>query len=65
MEQFALLFALNALKKGINPYVLSPAMGKLWERLRSSALFRQPVQEKENSEFKPAVRHLKIVFNQD
>ena len=43
----------NTLGKGINPIILPPAMGKQQGRLISSALMRQLVQEKENSEFKP------------
>ena len=43
----------------MNPVILPPAMGKYYGRLRSSALVRQPVKEKENSEFKPAKLRLK------
>ena len=35
------------------PIILHPAMGKKLDRLGSSALVRQLVKEKENSEFKP------------
>ena len=37
----------------MNPIILPPAMGKFLGRLGSSALVRQLVLEKENSEFKP------------
>ena len=50
----------NTLGKGINPIILPPAMGKQQDRLGSSALVRQLVQEKENSEFKPVKLRLKI-----
>ena len=50
----------NTLGKGMNPIILPPAMGKYLDRLGSSALVRQLVQEKENSEFKPVKLHLKI-----
>ena len=52
----------NTLGKVMNPIILPPAMGKLEDRLGSSALERQLVYEKENSEFKPAKLHLKIDF---
>ena len=35
-------------------------MSKWYDKLGSLALVRQPVEEKENSEFKPTVFHLKI-----
>ena len=44
----------------MNPIILPPAMGKLNGRLGSSALVRQLVLEKENSEFKPVKLRLKI-----
>ncbi len=44
----------------MNPIILRPAMGKQQDRLGSSALVRQLVQEKENSEFKPVQLRLKI-----
>ena len=50
----------NTLGKGMNPIILPPAMGKQQDRLGSSALVRQVVQEKENSEFKPVKLRLKI-----
>ena len=50
----------NTLGKGMNPIILSPAMGKQQGRLGSSALMRQLVQEKENSKFRPVKLHLKI-----
>ena len=50
----------NSLGKGMNPIILPPAMGKQQDRLGSSALVRQLVQEKENSEFKPVKLRLKI-----
>ena len=50
----------NTLGKGMNPIILPPAMGKQQDRLGSSALVRQLVQEKENSEFKPVKLRLKI-----
>ena len=50
----------NTLGEGMNPIILPPAMGKLKDRLGSSALVRQLVYEKENSEFKPAKLRLKI-----
>ena len=50
----------NTLGKGMNPIILPPAMGKQQNRLGSSALVRQLVQEKENSEFKPVKLGLKI-----
>ncbi len=43
----------------MNPNILPPAMGKQQDRLGSSALGRQLVQEKENSEFKPVKLRLK------
>ena len=33
----------NTLEKGMNPIILPPAMGKLYDRLGSSALVRQLV----------------------
>ena len=53
---FALLYT-NTLQKGMNLSVLFPAMGKI---VASSDLIRQPVYEKENSEFKPILLYLKI-----
>ena len=50
----------NIYWKGMNPTVLLPYMSKLKDRLGSFALFWQPVKEKENSEFKSALLHLKI-----
>ncbi len=50
----------NTLGKGMNPIILPPAMGKQQDRIGSSALVRQLVQEKENSEFKPVKLRLKI-----
>ena len=52
----------NTFDKGTNPSLLLylTTLGKLLGRLDSLALARQPVLEKENSEFKPAVLHLKI-----
>ena len=50
----------NTLGKGMNPIILPPAMGKQQGRLGPSALVRQLVQEKENSEFKPVKLRLKI-----
>ena len=50
----------NTLGKGMNPIIPPPAMGKQQDRLGSSALVRQLVQEKENSEFKPVKLRLKI-----
>ena len=47
----------NTLGKGMNPIILPPAMG----RLGSSALVRQLVYEKENSEFKPVKLRLKKI----
>ena len=44
----------------MNPIILPPAMGKYCDRLGSSALVRQLVQEKENSEFKPVKLRWKI-----
>ena len=44
----------------MNPLILPPAMGKQQGRLGSSALVRQLVWEKENSEFKPIKLRLKI-----
>ena len=44
----------------MNPIILTPAKGKYLERLGSSALVRQLVKEKENSELKPVKLHLKI-----
>ena len=46
----------NTLGKGMNPIILPPAMS----RLGFSALVRQLVYEKENSEFKPDKLRLKI-----
>ena len=46
----------NTLGKGMNQIILPPAIG----RLGSTALVRQLVEEKENSEFKPVKLHLKI-----
>ncbi len=51
----------NTLGKGMNPIILPPAMGKQQGRLCSSALVRQLVQEKENSEFKPVKLHFKKI----
>ena len=50
----------NTLGKGMNPIILPPTMGKYEDRLGSSALVRQLVYEKENSEFKPVKLRLKI-----
>ena len=44
----------------MNPIILPPAMGKWLGRLGSSALVRQLVLEKENSELKPVKLRLKI-----
>ena len=44
----------------MNPIILPPAMGKQQDRIGSSALVRQLVQEKENSKFKPVKLRLKI-----
>ena len=44
----------------MNPIIIPPAMGKQQDRLGSSALARQLVQEKENCEFKPVELRLKI-----
>ena len=52
-------YSTNALGKGMNPIFLPPAMSKQEGRLGSSALMRQLVQEKENSEFKPVKLRLK------
>ena len=52
-------FRANTLGKGMNPLILPPAMGKQQDGLGSSALVRQLVQEKENSEFKPVKLRLK------
>ena len=49
----------NILGKGMNLIILPPAMGKQQGRLCSSALVRQLVQAKENSEFKPVKLRLK------
>ena len=49
----------NTLGKGMNPIILPPAMDKYQGRQGSSALVRQLVQEKENSEFNPVKLHLK------
>ena len=53
-------FRANTLGKGMNPLILPPAMGKQQDGLGSSALVRQLIQEKENSEFKPVKLRLKI-----
>ena len=50
----------NTLGKGMNPNILPPAMGKIVGQTGSSALVRQLVKEKENSEFKPVKPRLKI-----
>ncbi len=50
----------NTLRKGMNLIILHPAMGKQSGRLGSSALVRQLVLEKENSELKPVKLCLKI-----
>ena len=50
----------NTIGKGMNPIILLPAMGKQQGILGSSALVRQLVQEKENSELKPVKLRLKI-----
>ena len=44
----------------MNPIILPPAMGELLGRLGSSALVRQLVEEKENSELKPVKLRLRI-----
>ena len=44
----------------MNPIILPPAMSKQKGRLGSSALVRQLILEKENSEFKPVKVRLKI-----
>ena len=44
----------STLRKGMNAIIFSPSMSKLYDKLGSSASVRQPVEEKENSEFKPA-----------
>ena len=49
----------NAFISGMYLYV-SLAMRKSYDRLGSLVTVRQPAEEKENSEFKPAVLHLKI-----
>ena len=50
----------NTLGKGMNPSILSLAMGKLYGRLCSLTLLWQPDVEKENSIFKPVKLFLKI-----
>ena len=56
---FISLYA-NNIGKGMNPSGLPSAINKKPGRLGSLvALVRQPVYEKENSEFKPAILHLK------
>ena len=50
----------NTLGKGMNPIIFPPAMGKQQGRLGSTALVRQLIQEKENSELKPVKLRLKI-----
>ena len=44
----------------MNRIILPPAMGKYFGKLGSLVLARQPVYEKENSEFKPVKLRLKI-----
>ena len=44
----------------MNPLFFLPAKDKLYGRLVSLALVRQPVKEKENSKFKPEILCLKI-----
>ena len=61
-ETDCLSHSTNTLGKGMNPIILSPAMGKKQDRLSSSALVRQLVYEKENSELKPVKLRLKIDF---
>ena len=50
----------NILERGMNPTILPPAMGKYLGRLGSLPLVRQPVLEKENSEFKSVKLCLRI-----
>ena len=50
----------NTLDKGMNQINLLSVMGKLLGRLGSLDLVRQPVKEKENSEFRPVKLRLKI-----
>ena len=45
--------ALIPLKKVLNPIILSPSYGKIVGQTGSFALVWEPVEEKENSEFKP------------
>ena len=52
----------NTFPKGINQSVLSSALGKYLGRLISLTLVRQPVSEKENSEFETALLCFKIDF---
>ena len=58
-EAVFILFDANAFGKGMNLYFYT-AMGTLLDRLSTLELFRQPVKVKENSEFKPALLHVKV-----
>ena len=49
-------------KSGSMLHNLTQSYTTMYSRLGSLALARQPVYEKENFEFKPALLHLKIDF---
>ena len=55
-EAYSISYSTNTMRKGMNPIILPPAMGKLG----SLALVSQPVREKENFEYKPVKLRLKI-----
>ena len=42
--------------------MMCSCVGKVWSKLASLALLRQPVYEKENSEFKPALHFWKLTM---
>ena len=52
----------NALEKGMNLSILLSAIDEQWGRLGYLGSVMQPVYEKENSEFNPAVLRLKIAI---
>ena len=57
---FGFAHSANALKKGINPNILTQAWDKSSGKLSSLSLVGQPVEEKKNFECKPMKRRLNI-----
>ena len=51
-EADCILRCTNTLEKCMNPNILPPALSKLWDILGLLTSIRQPILEKDNSEFK-------------